>query len=241
MKNKGLFLVVLIIGILIIDQCIKFYIKTHFRLGEEVLPLGVQWCRIHFVENEGMAFGWSLDGVWGKLILSVFRLVAVVFLGLYMRSLLREGVSFGFLCCLALVWAGAFGNIIDSAFYGLLFSSSEGSTMPAVLLPNGGGYASLLHGKVVDMFYFPLWSGLLPEWIPNIPWFSRTGGWHYDPILMGGQYTEFFRPVFNFADASISVGVFFIVLLQTRFFPDTDQKNAAETVATDGVENAEMG
>ena len=223
MKNKGLLLCAIIVSILLVDQCIKFYIKTHFRLGEEILPLGVSWCRLHFVENEGMAFGWSLGGEWGKVILSLFRLVAVVFLGLYMRSLLRQNVNFGFLCCLALVWAGAFGNIIDSIFYGLLFSSSEGTTLPALLLPQGGGYAGLLHGRVVDMFYFPLWSGLLPNWLP----------------VWGGQYSEFFRPVFNFADASISVGVFFIVLLQTRFFPDSS-KQTPEPTMTETPELPEM-
>lgn len=214
-RTKYLIVFAIITVVLLIDQAIKIWIKTSFTLGHEVLPLGVEWFRLHFVENEGMAFGLKFgeSGTWGKLALTLFRLVAVTFLGLFMRDLLRKNEEFGFVCSLALVWAGAMGNIIDCTIYGQLFSES-GIHSAAVFLPNGGGYAPFLHGKVVDMFYFPLWSGVLPEWIPNIPWFSTAGGFHYEPILMGGQYTEFFRPVFNFADAAISVGVFFIIVGQ---------------------------
>ncbi len=205
--RKPLIILAIIFSVLLIDQCIKIYIKTHFALGEFVLPFGGEWCQIHFVENPGMAFGLQLGGSFGKLLLSLFRVVAIAFLGYYLVKILKEEMSFGFACCIALVWAGAFGNIIDSAIYGLIFSES-GIHSPALMFPQGGGYAGFLHGKVVDMFYFPLWQGKLPTWLP----------------FWGGEEAEFFRPVFNFADAAISVGVFFIVTLQTKFFPPEEEK-----------------
>ena len=186
----------------------------HFALGEEINPLGTDKFRLHFVENEGMAYGMKIGGNFGKLLLSLFRVVACVFLGLWMRSLLRDPkVHFGFVCCLALIWAGAFGNIIDSAVYGLLFSES-GFHAPAIFMPQGGGYAGFLHGKVVDMLYFPIWQGILPDWIP----------------IWGGSYTEYFRPVCNLADFSISGGVFMIIIGQLWFFPtETEEVEIAPT------------
>ncbi|MEY4927324.1 MAG: hypothetical protein RI894_1760 [Bacteroidota bacterium] len=210
--RKPYILLAIIFGVLLIDQCIKIYVKTHFALGEFVLPFGGEWCQIHFVENPGMAFGLQLGGPIGKLLLSLFRVIAIGFLGYYLVKILKEEMAFGFICCIALVWAGAFGNIIDSAVYGLFFSES-GTHTPALLLPPGGGYAGFLHGKVVDMFYFPLWQGRLPTWLP----------------FWGGEEAEFFRPVFNFADAAISVGVFFIVALQNKFFPpENENENEGE-------------
>ena len=198
-KRQYLIVIAIITVVLFIDQVLKFWIKTNFTLGQEILPLGVDWCRLHFVENDGMAFGLKLgdSGTWGKLALTIFRLVAVTFLGLFMRSLLRKDEDFVFVCSLALVWAGAMGNIVDSLIYGQIFSES-GVHSPALFLPSAGGYAPFMHGKVVDMFYFPVWSGMVPDWIP----------------YYGGQYNEFFRPVFNFADASISVGVALIIVGQ---------------------------
>jgi signal peptidase II len=198
-KRQYFIVIAIITVVLFIDQALKFWIKTNFTLGQEILPLGVEWFKLHFVENDGMAFGLKLgdSGSWGKLALTIFRLIAVTFLGLFMRSLLRKGEDFGFVCSLALVWAGAMGNIVDSLIYGQIFSES-GVHAPALFMPSAGGYAPLMHGKVVDMFYFPVWSGVLPEWIP----------------YYGGEYNEFFRPVFNFADASISVGVALIIVGQ---------------------------
>jgi signal peptidase II len=198
-KKQYITVYTIIVIVLIIDQTLKFWMKTNFTLGQEILPLGTEWFKLHFVENDGMAFGLKLgdSGSWGKLALTLFRLVAVTFLGLFIRSLLRKGEEFVFACSLALVWAGAMGNIIDSMIYGQIFSES-GMHAPALLFPQGGGYAPFLHGKVVDMFYFPLYSGVLPSWIP----------------FWGGEYTEFFRPVFNFADAAISVGVALIIVGQ---------------------------
>ena len=215
-SRKALIVIAIIFGVLFIDQLIKIYIKTHFALGEFVLPFGGDWCQIHFVENPGMAFGLQLGGSFGKLLLSLFRVVAVGFLAYYLRSLFKEKVHFGFICCVALVWAGAFGNIIDSAFYGLLFSES-GIHTPALMLPSGGGYAGFLHGKVVDMFYFPLWHGNLPSWIP----------------FWGGEDFEFFRPVFNLADASISTGVIALLVFQKKFFHHNEVaiNNTVETAA----------
>lgn len=187
---------------LFIDQALKIWIKTNMEYGEEFRILGLDWARIHFVENEGMAFGLILPGEYGKLLLSLFRLVAVGALLYYLVLLLRNNASLGLLCSFALILAGALGNIIDSAFYGLIFSNSPIHGGVAVMFPDGGGYAGFLHGKVVDMFYFPIWEGYLPAWVP----------------IWGGEYFQFFRPVFNIADASITVGVISLLLFHRKFF-----------------------
>ncbi len=178
--------------------------------GDEI-PLIGDWAILHFVENNGMAFGLSLGGDYGKLILSIFRLIAVGLLVFYIRELVRSSkVSFGLLASFGLILAGALGNIIDSAFYGLLFSASpmHGGDV-ATLFPPGGGYADFLHGKVVDMLYFPLFQGHFPDWLP----------------FWGGEYFLFFRPVFNIADMAITIGVFSIILFHRQFFsPDKDTK-----------------
>ncbi len=170
------------------------------HLGEEI-PVFGNWFIIHFTENEGMAFGMKLGGASGKLILSIFRILAVILIGIYLYRLVRTGSHPGLIICISLIFAGAFGNIIDSAFYGLLFSESSYHQV-ASFLPEGGGYTSFLHGKVVDMFYFPLIEGSLPSWVP----------------FWGGNDFVFFRPVFNLADSSITVGVFILILFQKRFF-----------------------
>ena len=159
------------------------------------------WFRIHFIENEGMAYGLKFGGDFGKILLTMFRLVAVVVGFVYMKKLVREKYSTGLLICGSLILAGAAGNLIDSMFYGLIFNDSVGYEV-AKFMPAGGGYGNFLHGRVVDMLYFPIYEGYLPKWIP----------------FKGGDYFVFFRPVFNVADAAISTGVIAILLFQKRFF-----------------------
>jgi signal peptidase II len=180
--------------------------------------VGQPWALIHFVVNNGMGFGFSLGGDWGKLALSVFRIIAVGFLAYYIRFLLKSKVSFGLLASFALIFSGALGNILDSAFYGLMFSASNYHGGVAEFMPEGGGYAGFLYGKVVDMFYFPMFSGNFPEWMP----------------IWGGESFLFFRPVFNVADAAITVGVLNIILFQRNFFSgdDIDEKTENEEAST---------
>lgn len=185
--------------VLLIDQLIKVYVKTHFFLGEELHVAG-NWFILHFTENNGMAYGMEFGGKFGKIALSTFRIFAVAGIGWYLWDITRKKEDGIYIVCIALIFAGAIGNIIDSAFYGVVFSDSNYDI--ARFLPEEGGYASFLHGKVVDMFYFPIISGHFPSWFP----------------VWGSQDFIFFRPVFNFADASISVGVILIVILQKRFF-----------------------
>ncbi|WP_047450854.1 lipoprotein signal peptidase [Alistipes sp. ZOR0009] len=190
----------IVVAILIVDQAIKIWIKTHMMLGESYSIFG-SWSYIHFTENYGMAFGIEFWGKFGKILLSLFRVGAVVAIGFYIRHLIRtQKATNGAVIGLALIMAGALGNIIDSAFYGLIFNHSMGQV--AQLFPEGGGYASFLHGQVVDMFYFPLIEGHFPSWFP----------------IWGGQDFVFFRPVFNFADAAISCGVIYILLFQRKLF-----------------------
>jgi signal peptidase II len=187
--------------VLIIDQVSKFYIKLNFEIGDEVRLIG-DWARLHFVENEGMAYGITLgDGSIHKLILTVFRLFAVGFIIYYLRKLVLEKSSKGLIFSISLILAGALGNIIDSVFYGVIFNESYGQV--AQLFPEGGGYSTWLHGRVVDMFYFPMVDTILPDWIP----------------IFGGQPFSFFKYIFNVADSSISIGVTVILIFQKRFFP----------------------
>jgi signal peptidase II len=193
--------VIVIVLVLLLDQLLKFWIKTHMYLGQEYNILG-NWFIIHFTENNGMAFGMEFGGDYGKLFLSTFRIFAVFGLIYYMISLSKKHAHTGLIVSVGLIFAGAFGNIIDSAFYGMIFSDSYNQI--ATFLPPEGGYSTFLHGRVVDMFYFPIIEGHFPSWVP----------------IWGNEEFVFFRPVFNLADASISIGVFLILLNQKKFFKD---------------------
>lgn len=192
--------ILIILGILIVDQVIKIIVKTNMSLYEQN-PVFGNWFIIHFVENRGMAFGMNLPGNYGKIILSLFRLVAIVAIGFYLRHLIRLNAHPGLLITLSMIMAGAIGNMIDSAFYGMIFSESTPYQV-ASMFPEGGGYDSFMHGQVVDMFYFPLINGVYPDWVPRV----------------GGQSFVFFRPVFNIADSSISIAVVILLIYQKRFF-----------------------
>lgn len=204
--------------VLLIDQIVKIWIKTNMTYGEEFGILGLNWARIHFVENPGMAFGIEFGGGYGKLALSLFRIIAVGFLIYYIRQLIRSGAPFGLLASFALILAGAFGNIIDSAFYGMIFTESTYHNL-ATMFPEGGGYAGFLHGKVVDMFYFPLYEGELPNWLP----------------IWGGEHVLFFRPVFNVADSSITIGVLSILIFQRSFFSNKQEEETPQAAAVEAT------
>lgn len=204
---------IIIILILIIDQVSKFYIKTNFALGEEIRVF--EWFRILFVENEGMAWGAKIPGEYGKLLLTSFRLIAIVGIAYWLWDSVRKEGAPILIVAISMIFAGAFGNIIDSVFYGEIFSHSYNQV--AEFLPEEGGYGTLLHGKVVDMLYFPLWSGYLPEWIP----------------FWGGEYFTFFEPVFNIADSAITTGVFLLLLFNKKAFPeDHEEKKRKDEVKT---------
>jgi len=203
-KKTGL----IILFVLLTDQILKIWVKTHMSLGDEFSVIG-NWFIIHFVENNGMAFGFEFSGDYGKLFLSVFRIIAVILIGWYLVKLVkRKEIPMGFIACLSLVFAGAVGNIIDSMFYGMIFNGSYGHL--AQLFPDGGGYSSFLHGRVVDMLYFPLFSGHYPTWLPFI----------------GGSEYMFFRPVFNISDSSITIGIFSIILFYWKLFGGLMQKDS---------------
>ncbi len=218
---KGKHIIFIILLILLADQGLKFYIKLNYFAGEEHKIMG-NWFRLHFVENEGMAWGWKFGGGFGKIALTLFRLVAVIWGSFLLKDFIRKKFHTGFIICAALIYAGALGNLIDSLFYGLLFEQSNPLNLNiARFLPPGGGYAGLLHGKVVDMLYFPVITNAhFPAWVP----------------YWGGDEFEFFRPVFNIADASISTGVIVILLFQNRYFKK-HETTEHHTVVTDSLVN----
>lgn len=202
MKLKHVLLITLII--LILDQWLKIYIKTHYHYGQELNVIG-NWFKLHFIENEGMAFGMKFGGGYGKLLLTLFRLVAVIW-GVYFiqNTLIKGKYHRGLIVCSALILAGAIGNLIDSIFYGMIFTDS--SFHLARFTSWGTGYGTLFHGKVVDMLYFPIVEGTYPAWVPRL----------------GGQPFLFFSPIFNIADAAISTGVIAIFVFQTKFLKKQD-------------------
>jgi signal peptidase II len=201
--------VILIFLILILDQASKFWVKLNMTLGQEFRVLG-DWFLIHFTENPGMAFGLEFAGENGKLFLTLFRIVAATLIAVYLQYLILKKENQLLIFSISLIFAGAVGNILDSIFYGLIFSAST-FFETAQLFPEGGGYTTLFHGRVVDMLYFPIITGSWPQWFP----------------FWGGQQFIFFRPVFNIADSSITIGVFILILFQKRFFKskETDEKD----------------
>ena len=193
--------VLFIVLILIIDQILKIWIKTHMEIGEEIHLFGNRGM-LHFIENNGMAFGMEMGGKPGKLILSIFRVIAIFGIGWFLNSLIVKKTNLGLILAVSAIMAGAIGNIIDSAFYGMIFNESYNQV--ATLFPAEGGYSSFLHGRVVDMFYFPIINTYWPDWSPINP----------------GESFIFFRPVFNVADSAITCGVISIILFQKRMFKD---------------------
>ena len=198
--------IIIIILILLVDQISKLYIKTHFALGDEYIVF--HWFRIYFVENDGMAWGTKLSDFTSfisertaKIALTVFRIIAIVGIGYWLVEATRNRSPKVLIIAIALIFAGALGNIIDSVFYAILFNDSYGQV--ATFLPLEGGYDGILHGRVVDMLYFPLWKGYLPEWLP----------------LYGGKFFTFFEPVFNVADMAISTGFIMLIVFNKKAFP----------------------
>ena len=196
--KKAVFLITLI---LILDQALKIWVKTNMVIGEDIPLLGKKGM-LHFIENNGMALGMEIGGKTGKLFLSIFRIAAIFAIGWFLNSIIRKKASTGLILAVSAIFAGAVGNMIDSAFYGMIFSESY--HQPALMFPPGGGYSSFLHGRVVDMFYFPVINTHWPDWSPFRP----------------GESFIFFRPVFNIADSAISCCVFAILLFQKKMFRD---------------------
>ncbi len=192
--------IITVFAVLLIDQSIKLYVKANFPIGEVTRVIG-DWFRITFTENPGMAFGMEFGGIYGKLALSLFRVIAVIVGAIYIKKIVDEKEHKGFIICVSLILAGALGNILDSAFYGLIFGYSD-EFQVAQFMPAEGGYAGFLQGHVVDMFYFPIYQGQFPQWIP----------------VWGGEPFEFFNAIFNFADMAISFGVGIILVFQKAFF-----------------------
>lgn len=217
---KGITVFLIIFLVVGADQLLKIYVKTHFRSAESYNVIG-NWFKLYFIENEGMAYGMKFGGDFGKIILTLFRFAAVIFGVFYLRKIIAAKQHPGFIICAALIFAGALGNLIDSLFYGIIFQESSFAMQNIAKIVPGHGYAGFLHGKVVDMLYFPIIRGQFPSWVPV---------WH-------GEEFEFFRPIFNLADASISVGVGAILLFQKRFFKHTSTKQPVVDINKEALVN----
>lgn len=204
--KRGWLAAAIVVAILVIDQVIKIWVKTHMMLHEQIEVLS--WFKIVFIENNGMAYGMEIGS---KLVLSIFRIVAIGFLGWYIAQQVKKQARWGYIICLAMIMAGAAGNIFDSMFYGLIFNASS-EFYTSYFVPFGTGYAPFLMGKVVDMFYFPLIVTTWPEWVPYV----------------GGNPYVFFSPIFNFADSSISVGVVLLLLFYRKEISEITLKKKDE-------------
>lgn len=227
--KKAVFIISIV---LLLDQVTKIWMKTHFMLGEEFDVLGLNWFRIHFLENYGMAWGTEFGGKYGKLMLTSFRLLAITGIGYWLYNSLKSKGPKILILAICLIFAGALGNIIDSVFYGIIFGDSRGQI--ASFLPKEGGYSTLFHGKVVDLFYFPfIENASLPSWIPEInfkwpDWFPFIGGNHFS--LFTDRNFTFFQYVFNVADAAISVGVGLLLFFNKRAFPQKEETTPAKNI-----------
>ena len=202
--------------IILLDQILKIWIKTHYALDDSFSVFGWNWFKIHFIENPGMAFGWQIPLQYGKPILTLFRIIVVVGGIFYIKSIVKLSMPKGLIIAIGLIIGGAIGNIIDSTFYGLIFSESYSQGTPAVMFPEAGNYAPLFYGKVVDMFHFQFFSIDLPNWLAiPIPFTGKT----ILSFLEGGDgIFSFFNPIFNIADAGISIGIFMILLFYRKEF-----------------------
>ena len=208
--------------IILADQALKIWVKTSFPFGHITDVLGMSWFKLYFIENKGMAWGWEFGGEWGKMILTLFRLAAVIFGTWYIGRIVKQKYNKGFIVCAALIYAGALGNLIDSMFYGMLFEESSYSNVASIFPAEG--YAGFLHGRVVDMLYFPLIRTTYPSWFP----------------FVGGEEFEFFSPIFNIADASISIGVITLFVFQKRFFKKHQPEENHPTVETNSEVSDKM-
>ena len=222
MKGRNVFLIICLI--VIADQALKIYVKTHYYSGESHAIIG-NWFQLYFIENEGMAYGWKFGGDWGKIILTLFRLAAVIFGVFYIRKIVKHKYHPGFIVCAALIFSGALGNLVDSMFYGMIFEDSSQFVRNVAKIFPAHGYAGFLHGKVVDMLYFPIIQNAhFPLWVP----------------FWGGEDFVFFRPIFNLSDAAISTGIITILVFQKRFFKNNAKDVAAKSVETGTLVNDEM-
>lgn len=209
MKKRTVYSIIFLI--VLADQLLKIYIKTHYHIGQSHKVLG-NWFQLYFVENKGMAYGLEFGGDWGKIFLTLFRMAAVVYGVFYIARIISQKYPRGFIICVALIFAGALGNLIDSMFYGLLFEYSNPDTKNIAAMFPAHGYAGFMHGNVVDMFYFPLIDTRWPSWLPFI----------------GGKPFSFFDYIFNIADASVCIGVIAIILFRRRFFKKETESSEAE-------------
>ncbi|MBQ6742507.1 MAG: lipoprotein signal peptidase [Bacteroidales bacterium] len=207
-KKRAIIYAVIVAAIIVVDQIVKILVKTHMHIGEDI-PLIGEWCRLHFIENEGFAFGMAFGGSVGKIGLTLFRIFATGGIAWFIWKQLKGNGRTSLIASLTLIFAGAIGNLIDSCFYGMIFSESYYDV--ATLFPPEGGYGVFLQGKVVDMFYFPLFDFYWPEWIP----------------VIGGNYFEFFSAIFNVADAAITIGVIWLII-ELAFLAPKAQKAAVE-------------
>jgi signal peptidase II len=228
-KIRPFHLVLLIAVIILVDQAIKIWIKTSYPTGEIVRVGGMDWFRIHFIENPGMAWGWKFGNETGKVILTLFRLAAVIVGTWYLNKMTKENHSRGLMICAGLIYAGALGNLIDSMFYGMLFDKGlhfdpiigDFVSYAGVANWSSDGYSSFLHGSVVDMLYFPMVHTTWPAWVP----------------FVGGQELEFFSPIFNIADASISIGVLVLFFFQKKLLQTPDADAVSPTISTSQQHN----